>query len=601
MIMTRLICLLTLFFSLSQGFAYTLDIRGLTKAETDKAKALLSETFEKLPPLLQTQLVQNPVKVSFKDFSIETLGSYQNDSILLNQKVLSLDFEKIWNTHKEKLANDDNEVSTSHRNSNEIIQSALLHELAHHFDRINQYTKYDWYLEIAAFPIKGFLFNHRHNPLEKINQRVKLNSPDQYEFSSVDEHLAVNFEYYILDEEFPCRKPYTAYIFDGIFKLNKYAQRRCHLTNQFIAKNSSSNIFQVTLDKLDISRIYRVDYLIGGRGEGTESQYGHSMLRLAFCAPFRKEKNDECLKDLSYHYVLSFAGRVPPLSGAIETYWGGSTGKFLTELTIRPFLAILKDYTETQLRTLEAHPLAIPQIAYHRLLPLTLERHWTYAGPYSFLSNNCADETLNFLKSLVYENKSLTRLTTTKPYDLLSDLKSLGLIAGPPEKFNSKEHIYQNSFQTISSYRKVKNYHDYLKTKISQRRLHHPELLSIKELASEIIFERLFLERELTKVAGKIQQEKFKELGLKSKFERRDYLTNDISFYPPFYLALNTRYGVPLKEEMPIIQNQLEELEKENLEKYLSANEVNKNPLLHEARIISNKLQLLSTYLKRSL
>ena len=82
-----------------------------------------------------------------------------------------------------------------HGSTYRLAQATLLHEVSHVYDHLNHVSESPEFQVIA----------HRRNG--KLLTRYTGRSPDTYELSSAEEQFAVNFEYFMMDPEFSCRRP----------------------------------------------------------------------------------------------------------------------------------------------------------------------------------------------------------------------------------------------------------------------------------------------------------------------------------------------------------------------------------------------------------
>ncbi len=98
-----------------------------------------------------------------------------------------------------------------HKKFFKLVQSVIVHELAHAYD-----FSFSQRQSLTAQYLN--LIKAKNSFAGKIiKNRQFQQSPDPYEYYSPEESFAVNFEYYILDPDYSCRKPSFADFFDEIF------------------------------------------------------------------------------------------------------------------------------------------------------------------------------------------------------------------------------------------------------------------------------------------------------------------------------------------------------------------------------------------------
>jgi hypothetical protein len=313
----------------------------------------------------------------------------------------------------------------SHKTKFREVQAAVLHETAHAYDFLNVRSESDlayiqqcqmmragdphltlndncevylkthstfssdpYYLEVAGWPLspQGEGFRESRNTL---NSRTA----DSYEFRNPSEHFAVNFEYFILDSEFHCRKPTLNQLFVNHFHFLAHTEACSPLT--FV--NPEALSAEEIVRTIPMDRVYQIHYLHADKGQDFASSWGHSMFRLVICAPETKMGPD-CMKDETYHLVLSFRAFVG-ISGL--NAWQSLVGKYQTRLFVIPFYQVKNDYIDNELRDLESYPLNLNEQEKRLFLQRAVESHWSYSNHYYFLTNNCAVESLNLLRSAI--------------------------------------------------------------------------------------------------------------------------------------------------------------------------------------------------------
>lgn len=365
------------------------------------------------------------------------------------------------------------------------LVATLLHEIAHHYDRAQLWPRDQRILlqrchrqeqvqGLIGLPPEcrgqtGRRFTLSDDPRfldlagwpEQVGGRGRrdtqnhreLRSPDLYELHSPQEFLAVNFEYFLLDPFYACRRPALYQYFREHFGWAPARASDCSVTLPYVNADLSQNASAVGW--LDPSRIYQVHYLLAEPDEAWASRWGHSMLRLVICAPGRPLGPD-CLLDLDQHLVLSFRAFVDDLQ---LSSWKGLTGVYPSRLFILPFNKVVDEYTQLELRGISSVPLNLTVAQRRQLATEAATLHWSYDGTYYFVSNNCAVETLKLLRS-GSQHPQLRDLESLTPIGLLQLLEARGLADTAPLQdrskamrmgyyFDSHRERYQRMFEVV--------------------------------------------------------------------------------------------------------------------------------------------------------
>lgn len=325
-----------------------------------------------------------------------------------------------------------------HKTGYRLALATLLHELAHLYDDEVKISSQRRFRHLMTFS-KGF-FDEQKN----INPK---RTPNIYEFRSPSEAFAVNFEYFIMDPDFQCRRPALYEFFTEALNYKPYANRQCVINNKVTV------IGQVQQSgSLDLNRLYRVDYLLADEGSSMDSMYGHSMLRLVFCAP-KKEKSEKCVTDVSSHIIVSFRGSLTEgrasevmdeqnvlkksmqlinkylqqakvsLLNALNSF--GLFGQMPSHMYLLLWETVRPEYNDFDFRNLVSTPLNLSEDEKRSLLNRILEINWGYSGSYNFFTNNCKSEVLDLLKAVV-RNKKIEEVNAITPVGLREELINSG-------------------------------------------------------------------------------------------------------------------------------------------------------------------------------
>ncbi|MEN9354871.1 MAG: hypothetical protein RL318_2196 [Fibrobacterota bacterium] len=304
--------------------------------------------------------------------------------------------------------------------------AAVLHELAHAYERealrrggaptFPVPSADERYLRLVDI-VPGSLWptlKNTHPP----------RSPDPYEMRSGQESFAVNFEHFLLDSTYACRRPSQSAYFAKAFGFDPFPTRTCRVNTQVYATGGGGVLRQ----DLDPARLYRVDYLLATPGTSFISRWGHSMLRLVMCAPARFDSatrtaipatpmGPACEDDTYWHVVVSYRADVRGIEPGLLSI---VKDRFPSRLFLMTFDEIFREYLHGELRSLAAYPIRLDPQQKRTLLHRILESHWGYEGDYHFLSGNCATETRDLLAS-VLTAKETSLLPTISPSGVQED------------------------------------------------------------------------------------------------------------------------------------------------------------------------------------
>ncbi|MCO4756127.1 MAG: DUF4105 domain-containing protein, partial [Bacteriovoracaceae bacterium] len=340
-----------------------------------------------------------------------------------------------------------------------LAQGALIHELAHFYDfkthdrksdRVvrqiprgnpNPYQSYEDvhknnFSSIPTYAfINGWRFVSPKSRSPKMKHRKVSYSPDFYEYQDLKENFAVNFQFFLLDEDYQCRRPAQYEFMSKELAHRPFAYKKCEeeVTVPLLVDN------KLRLEKINPSHIRDVHYLYAGESDAMMSRWGHSMFRFTVCPPEVKDRR--CLLDPRYNFVLNFTGFIPGLE--INNY-DGLVGNYDSVISITKLSPTLKQYTKGENREVFSYPLNITKEQKRRFINLAMQRVWGYMGSYKFLTNNCATESLDFLKAIVWDSKVQNSNAKT-PVGMREVLDEIGLIDMFEEqeyKEKRKKHQY---------------------------------------------------------------------------------------------------------------------------------------------------------------
>lgn len=438
--------LVLLLISTSIHAELTLYLEGgqpLTPAQRQASEQLLAQAYGLLPPTFIQRLDQSIAIGWYDQLPAQVYGRATSRHLELNRRFLPA------------LTDGSAAHTVTGRKHDTLYQelvATLIHELTHFYDRAALWTE-----------TQKDLYGHCQQQLKRLgrvgiseacrtqserqhslsddpqlldlagwNQQTgqrgqrstengyQVRNPDIYELSNPREFVAVNLEYFLLDPEYACRRPSLQRYFQQHFAWQPPNRKTC--SEDYPLINAGQDFGRQPLLRLNPQRVYEVDYLVAEANQEWASRWGHSMLRLVICAPDRP-LGPACRLDLSHHLVLSFRAFVNDVQ---LSSWDGLVGEYPSRLFILPLDQVIEEYTRMELRSLASVPLKLSRTEIHNLVQRSIELHWSYDGVYYFLSNNCAVETLNLLRSGTQHPK-LQTLDNIFPNGLLELMSARGL------------------------------------------------------------------------------------------------------------------------------------------------------------------------------
>lgn len=445
--------------------------------------------------------------------------------------------------------------SCGHKSLYDLALSTVLHEVMHAYDAVAKLSRNPVFVHMQQFAPQDAL--RRLKP----HNQLRIRTPDVYEFHDIVENLAVNFEYFLLDPEFQCRRPAVYSFLAEQLQHQPSSNKSCDVNTLVYAGNTP--VF------LDPSRVYQIHYLFAARGKGIASRWGHSMFRVVMCSQARTQKDERCLEDLHDHIVLSFVANLR--DDLTINSWKGLTGKYVAQVMIRPLTEVLNDYAEVDHRDLQSLPLALSDAEMRQFMLHTLELYWGYSGRYYFVTNNCADESLRLVQS-VLPSPSVQKIEIMTPLGLRDELikttvadnsvladRATALARGHlfASALDRYEALYKkirprlpraapNTFERYMHSTKARARHEW-----AQAMQHEPQALS-----GMFAIEGLILQRHLKEVERRIvirilfrRDARYAELAQRLK----TYL---LSLRQPWELVQGG-YGVPLPHEFKLEARQV--------------------------------------------
>lgn len=327
---------------------------------------------------------------------------------------LNIDFQKAIFAGPDRAAT----YECEHKNTYKLAQGALLSAVGYLFDQTGAYVggKKSKDIVIYSESSKYRYMSSWTNKDRKIGFWPRAINP--YEYASLSENFALNFEFYFLDAEYACRRPLQndfysrVFITDGQVFDPFQGKRNCSVNYELkIAhkniidevQSASEEDAMQSIETFDLSpsRIMNVNYLRAGIGKGSGS-LGHSMVRFVTCEkgqPFGKA----CEAIRNFDLIVN--PRANPLEMRLEAL-KGLNGSYPSMFFVTPLYEIKEEYGHQELRNLYNIPFigkkftdefghevnVMPDDDKVRFIWATLDQYWNYYGRYKFITNNCADE-----------------------------------------------------------------------------------------------------------------------------------------------------------------------------------------------------------------
>lgn len=558
----------------------------LSADEASKMNQFLSDVSDSLPEKLKSSF-PTQIKVQFKEIGNLHGQASLKKGITLSLKILDV----ILSEELQQLpSQNSNGQLRTHKTKLQEARGTLIHETAHLYDFLNVRSSNEksfiqncqslnstnepnqalpdlcevylstkttlstdpYYLEIAGWPlsVQGTNYRQSHNIYQH-------RTADALEFKNSVEHFAVNFEYYLLDPQFACRKPILSQFFDQHFGLQK---SKVSCDHNFYVDPSSSNP-DLLIRQIPLDRVYQIHYLHAGKGSEAMSLWGHSMFRVVICDPKRTKVGPDCMKDEFYHVALSFRAFINAFS---ISSWKGLTGAYPSRLFLVPFEEVKKNYLQQELRDVTSYPLHLSRSEIERFLKRALENHWNYDSKYYFITNNCASESLNLLKSSLLRPE-LLELKVIKPTELRDLLLKLKVSRSEDFSQNTETNIENGLFfeshgrhylQALSfltgSTENLNSVRKHLELPFQERMKKYAlnnQKISLKTYAALSILETASLNQTKSKVNDSIVSMALNTASqIKESYELSIELFNLFSAPHEFISPLT--YGLPLKEDI---------------------------------------------------
>ncbi|HET8690790.1 MAG TPA: hypothetical protein VFM30_01520, partial [Steroidobacteraceae bacterium] len=164
---------------------------SLAPAEAEATRQLLAEAVARLPAAWSDALDAR-IDVEWRaDLPAEVHGRSYLHRMVLDRRLL-----EDWMARPAGAGLEDP--------ATRAVQAAVLHELAHFYDRTPQggLSRDPRLLDLAGWQVRPMRFGLRTSRNDFRDRR-----PDPYELESPIEFVAVNLEHFLLDSDYACRRP----------------------------------------------------------------------------------------------------------------------------------------------------------------------------------------------------------------------------------------------------------------------------------------------------------------------------------------------------------------------------------------------------------
>lgn len=599
-------------------------LQKLSLSEKTQIQTFFTSLEARLPLKLK-QVFSRGIQVKFQKLESHHHGRAQSGQVILNSDLIPLILRGELDTTPSL---DPAGNLRTHKTLFRETQATVLHETAHLYDFKNVRPKHEkafidhcktiardpemlqpegcevylntkttlssdpYYLEVAGWPLSVQGQNYRES--ENIYGK---RTADPYELKNPVEHFAVNFAYFLLDAEFACRKPSLANFLEAHFQHRPFKTSCGPLLYVDPSAPNSNQLIRA----LPMDRVYQIHYLHADQGEAMMSRWGHAMFRLVICAPSRKTIGPECLNDEYHHLVLSFRAFVD--THGIES-WKGLTGKYPSRLFFVSLEEVKQSYNVDEFRDVISYPLSLTQKEKESFLKRAIETHWNYDSRYYFLTNNCATESLNLLKSAVLRPE-LLESKAIKPTDLRNLLIKTKLIQHEALRSDRKENIrlgllfdnhadrYMKALSILTGTQvNLSQVKDHIESNFKTRQLiyqNRKSAVSLKELAAIVILEEAALRKTkararsfvLGHVIDKAQKTTEKWIKDLSSSHKRAIELFNIFSAPHEFVSYET-YGIPLQEELQRSAEEIKLLWKEKRQNMITRSQSMESHFLTE-------------------
>jgi hypothetical protein len=405
------------------AFLFSLLATGLSTAHAgglnDLEQKFVQDTLSLLPAKMQKVIKRKKVSVKFRDlnkkFDNELPNPCESKGFVYGRyKLGRITLDKRF---KQAIKNGDsavNEFPCKHKTYYKMAQATLLHEFSHAYD-----NKFLWVKRASNDKsLRAFGFWDVEGIKNKNFNTYHKRSPDEYEYSKRKEYFAVNFEYFMLDKDYKCRRPNLYNYYTEELGITPHKSHQCEINRTV----NFTTDYGVKSAVLNANLVKEVQFLFAAEGPAMFSKWGHSMFKLVVCKN-ETDTLEQCRRNSKDHVVLSFLAYINETGiNAVK----GIMGKYPSRMLVSDIASIKRQYTRTEFRSLKSLPLKFNKEQRQRFLNHVLRVYWEYAGRYFFFSNNCADEAYKLVQAAIDERKTYKEDIVT-PLGLYKRLLKKGL------------------------------------------------------------------------------------------------------------------------------------------------------------------------------
>ncbi len=290
---------------------------------------------------------------------------------------------------------------SSHKDLRRLAQAALIHQVAHLFAAHSDTSR-----ELLA----EFKLSSRSAFLAVDTGR----SPDPLEARDAVEHFAVNAEYFVLDPEFACRKP---------FEMRRLRARIG--APRGLTEHGCTSEWKIGLEKgaqvgISPEQVRELRYLLvesaPGAGPRRGERAGHAMFHLVRCP----EGDAACDRDI----VVSFrANLMDPMTDTLSGLAGTEPGR----VRAYRYGEVVDEYAHSELRSLRSVALELDRGTRERFVALLLERYWADNGALTAGGRNAGNEARDLLKAALGPTHPFWKSSGVSAARVFQDLRRTGL------------------------------------------------------------------------------------------------------------------------------------------------------------------------------
>lgn len=349
--------------------------------------------------------------------------------------------------------------------------------------------------------------------------------------SDIYQSFALALSSFIIRKDFHCVRPVYQQYFVKRYNLKTFEQT---CVNNLPINVTSTITPQIKLN-IDPERVSAIHVLFAGSGEGIVSKFGHISLRLIVC-PENDHSEQACNSNLFEHIVLGFRAhidefKIDPLVGLF--------GGYNSYLFAHDFMDTYQEYAIGEFREIYSVPLNMTKSERNLLLRNLIDIHWSFAGDYKFLTNNCSilmqkallNSWPNFasepnLTELYWRPDNFFNALTSSKLTEFSKLKDLDIAEQQGFYFSSTLPIYQQALESVNLHLTQSDYHDI------DSYIDHAPIIRIKKAQKDTSYYSL-LQQDKTLLSAQILLEELSvvrykrllSLELAAFFEKNDIKT----------------------------------------------------------------------------